>query len=408
MSTRFHAFKRRFRRLIKAEYCSVYVPWIPSRQRHLMQYIHRAASRHQFPRVGGVERFFGKLFHLSIWPVQAAVLALRKSRQFAHAVTQRTGKSRLRQALEQYAFALLYFLPPEAYYRYGLYQPNTPYHPLDYLHNHEWASLGTYLNDPDCEAALVNKQRFATTCEAHQLPTVPTLVYTTPAHPLETLPAQDLFIKPAHGSRGRGTARFTFRSNGFYSRQDGVSFSAPALMHLLNRRAKHKALLVQPCITNHPLLADLSRAGLSTVRMLTGQWPDGHVELIVATLKMPLDDEITSTFGIDSDVDLATGHLGRAYRNIPTDAGCDDHPSTDGRIKGRVVPEWDEAVELVTRAHAAFSGCVLIGWDVVLTPSGPVLLEGNSGWGVRTIQQPQRRPLGSTRIVPLLLAHLKA
>ena len=53
----------------------------------------------------------------------------------------------------------------------------------------------------------------------------------------------------------------------------------------------------------------------------------------------------------------------------------DTHPLTGGRIAGRVLPHWQEAVDLAIRAHAAFSEWAVIGWDIAWTPDGPVLLE---------------------------------
>jgi hypothetical protein len=39
------------------------------------------------------------------------------------------------------------------------------------------------------------------------------------------------------------------------------------------------------------------------------------------------------------------------------------------------------------RAHAVFPDVWAIAWDWVLTPEGPVLLEGNSGWGTTLPQR---------------------
>lgn len=399
-------FYRRLRRLLLADYCSVFVPWLPTMRRSAMYRIHRAASRHQFPRVATAVRLSAKGVHLVLWPFQAAVLVHRMVRQFAREVAVRTGKAPLLQAWEQYALALTQFVPPEAYYRYAFYEQQQRQQALDYLHNHEWASLSNHLNTSACREALVDKQRFASICAEHGLASVPVFACVTPETPLTQLPKQDLFVKPVCGLRARGTAGFTYVRDGVYKRHDDVQYTTEALIHRLNERALKKARLVQPWIKNHAAIADLSPGGLCTVRIITGRWPNGQVDVVVATFKMPLENQLTSTYGLDSAIDLATGRLGRGYRYQPTNTGYDVHPSTGAQVTARVLPDWEHTLALVTQAHRVFTGCVLIGWDVALSEDGPLLLEGNTGWDVPTVQQPQRCPLGHTLMVPILRAHL--
>lgn len=399
-------FYRRLRRLLLADYCSVFVPWLPATRRSAMYRIHRAASRHQFPRVPKVVGMVAKWLHFSLWPLQAAVLSHRMIQQYAADVTRRTGKAPLLQAWEQYMLALTQFVPPEAYYRYAFYEQQQRRQALDYIHNHEWASLSNQLNTSVCREALVDKQRFANICAEHDLASAPIFTCVTPETPLTQLPKQDLFVKPVRGLRAHGTAGFMYLRDGVYKRHDDVQFSKEALIHGLNKRAWRKALLVQPRIKNHTVIADLSPGGLCTVRIITGRWPNGQVDIVVATFKMPLENQLTSTYGLDSAIDLATGRLGRAYGYQPTDTGYDEHPSTGARVTARILPDWAHTLELVTQAHRVFTGCVLIGWDVALSQEGPLLLEGNTGWDVPTVQQPQRRPLGHTPMVPILQAHL--
>lgn len=45
------------------------------------------------------------------------------------------------------------------------------------------------------------------------------------------------------------------------------------------------------------------------------------------------------------------------------------------------VPRWHELADYTHQAHATFPDIRAIAWDWVITPAGPVLLEGNVGWG---------------------------
>ena len=66
---------------------------------------------------------------------------------------------------------------------------------------------------------------------------------------------------------------------------------------------------------------------------------------------------------------------------------------------------WPEILELVLAAHRHF-GKALVGWDVAVTPDGPVLVEGNSHPTLDT-QRPHRTPLGLTRFGEVVAHHLK-
>ena len=163
---------------------------------------------------------------------------------------------------------------------------------------------------------------------------------------------------------------------------------------------------MQPRLTNHPDLAEVTNGALATARMLTGRLPDGEIVLIVATFNMPFRQAITSTFGLHSAIDLKTGQLGKGYRYRLLCPGFDAHPGTGAPIIGRMLPDWAEAIALARQAHRVFAATVFLGWDIAFTAAGPVVLEGNSGWDVPTVQMPQRTPLGQTRFVEVCLAHM--
>jgi hypothetical protein len=61
---------------------------------------------------------------------------------------------------------------------------------------------------------------------------------------------------------------------------------------------------------------------------------------------------------------------------------------------------------LAERAHRVTRDRVLVGWDIAITPSGPVLLEGNSYPDVHYPQRIYRRPYGEMRVGQLLGHHM--
>ena len=58
------------------------------------------------------------------------------------------------------------------------------------------------------------------------------------------------------------------------------------------------------------------------------------------------------------------------------------HPVTGFVFEGYQLPYWKEVKELVTNAHLLLPEITTIGWDVAITPDGPVLVEGNDNWEI--------------------------
>jgi hypothetical protein len=50
------------------------------------------------------------------------------------------------------------------------------------------------------------------------------------------------------------------------------------------------------------------------------------------------------------------------------------------------VPYWEQVAAFSLNAHRELPKVWAIAWDWVITPDGPVLLEGNGGWGLEQAQ----------------------
>ncbi len=274
-----------------------------------------------------------------------------------------------------------------------------------HIRRYEDAALNKLLNPPgwrrDC--ALADKLRFADRCRAAGLPH-PATVATCGRGRLdvhEDPAGRELVAKPADGEGGSGV------------RMLGAVASAGALAALLpvSRQARGMTV-VQPRLQIHPALRDLALQALPTVRIVTMRNEHGAPEVVSATFRCPTDPaarvDNMKAGGLISAVALDSGCLGLACLGY---GGGDHshHPLTQARIRGRALPDWPHAVALVTRAHAqAFADYVVIGWDVALTPTGPVLVEGNGKPGVLMPQRAARAGLAQGRYGALLAHHLAA
>jgi hypothetical protein len=175
-------------------------------------------------------------------------------------------------------------------------------------------------------------------------------------------------------------------------------------------RTGRARIVVQPHIETHPDLAGVALGALPTVRIVTILDEAGVPEPVSATFRCPSDPAASvdnmKAGGLIVTVALDDGRLGIACKGY---GGGDYplHPVTGEPIEGRLLPDWAAAKALVVKAHAAaFMEYVIIGWDVALTPDGPILIEANGKPGVLMPQRAARRGLADTRYGTLISHHL--
>lgn len=86
-----------------------------------------------------------------------------------------------------------------------------------------------------------------------------------------------------------------------------------------------------------------------------------------------------SAGGVVASIDKETGVMGKGASLNSRDQlqWHDAHPDTAVRIEGKTVARWSEVVAVVIRLARTFPFLRYVGWDVLVTSSGPVVIEGN-------------------------------
>jgi hypothetical protein len=181
----------------------------------------------------------------------------------------------------------------------------------------------------------------------------------------------------------------------------------------LIRRFGTRNLMVMPRLKNHPDLAGLASESLITVRAVTCLDERQQPELVVAYLRVlsklepdwPVKKPISE---YAAAIDLPTGRLQAMTGDKPEclSQWHERHPVTGVPVAGRIVPDWAAVAALAERAHRVTRDRVLVGWDIAITPSGPLLLEGNSYPDVHYPQRIHQRPYGEMRVGELLRHHM--
>ncbi|MDM4769037.1 sugar-transfer associated ATP-grasp domain-containing protein [Solimonas sp. SE-A11] len=298
-----------------------------------------------------------------------------------------------RQAGRLLVLGLGWGIPPADVYRFQLYR--RPAAAADYIYDHELAAYHRWRSPgPSAGAArqrLQDKLAAAAALAARGVPVAQTLDCVT-RHSAGTLASRlgtgaCWFCKTRSGHAGRG-AFTVWRVEGGLR---GCSFQGRALDDTAAVEQAWRELLalddalIQPRLENHPALQALgTRDDAITLRLIT-QGPAGSAPPGYAALEIPAPS--------------APGTAPQTYVILPLDprSGCPrplaaaQLPEPVRRDQAEVcarlptdfrVPFWEELLRYNASAHGLCPELWAVAWDWVITPGGPVLLEGNAGFGL--------------------------
>jgi hypothetical protein len=356
---------------------------------------------------------------LLVWPLVLVGLQISFTLKNGGRIARCFGRPVHRQLVDQLRLYLAAGVLPPWYYIFELHRDPSTTHARAFMYR--WESKGGFLRllkeggrAPSSE--LSDKIEFAEQCRWHQLRTPPLMaIFVDGRTELRADPIEldtDLFVKPITGRGGKGAQRWDRAGPGLYVSMDGKRRTIAQLFADLANESNVTPLFAQMRLTNHPELEPLNNGALSTLRLLSCLDELGEPELIGAAMRMAIgDNHVVDNLhagGIAAAVDLDTGVLGPAS-NLGADCRLgwiDRHPVSGAPIRGAQLPMWDEVRNLARRAHRALCDRVLVGWDIAITPDGPVLVEGNGNPDLDIMQRFARHGLMAARLGALLAFHV--
>ncbi|NLS10058.1 hypothetical protein HGQ17_08610 [Nesterenkonia sp. MY13] len=200
-----------------------------------------------------------------------------------------------------------------------------------------------------------------------------------------------IFVKPLHGAEANGVRSLKKTPEGGY-RMDGQPTSIEEMADWV--REFPKPLLFEAAVAQHPEQAGLNPHSTNTIRLLTmpdvtDDWQPfiARASQRVGSVRSGHIDNWTKG-GFSANVDLETGKLSAATQ-LPEDDSLhwfSAHPDSGAQIEGHQVPFWEETRELILDAARRLSFFEYIGWDVIISPKGPVILEANINSGMNVLQ----------------------
>lgn len=201
-------------------------------------------------------------------------------------------------------------------------------------------------------------------------------------------PLTSIIVKPLDSLCGAGIEKITITAE----------TDIPALYKQLKSSGQ---LLAEECLIQHPDLARIYPPSVNTLRFTSVQGTD-ELHFMLRVLRMGAGGNVmdnTDTGGLYAYTNDEGEIITPAF-NYKEEAH-EKHPDTGEQILGVRVPFYREAIQLVTICQRLVPNLRYIGWDVAITPTGPVLIEGNHNPAYLAFQkvqymaenEPGKRPL---------------
>lgn len=152
--------------------------------------------------------------------------------------------------------------------------------------------------------------------------------------------------------------------------------------------------ILETWVVQHNELNKFCSSAVNIIRVVTGRKKDSF-KVLAATLTVAkkLDYANASGDAVFANINVETGEV--------ISEGCDydekvyaEHPITKVKFKGFSIPFWKETVEMLSEASEVVPDVGYVGWDVAITPTGPVIIEGNNDPGYEWMQLRMINPSG--------------
>lgn len=289
---------------------------------------------------------------------------------------------------------------PIHYINLDLYRQDCPDPPEDYLPPQLMDIYRDEINPPAQHPLLKDKRTFSRIMREVGLPTVDTFFEIsgdgiraatgdrTPVafdHFLDFFRQRgisELFVKPYRARAGAGCHSFRLTDRGLMEGEEQLSRETLSRRLFTSHERERKRYLVQQRLVQHAVLDALYPDAINSIRVLS-LWPEnGKPEIVGARLRfgsggLPVDN--ISQGGMSVGLNASSGVTqGYGYQDFATwPARFTHHPDTGIQLAGLQIPFWSQCRDLVFKGMEVFRGLPLIGWDLAITPQGPICIEGN-------------------------------
>jgi|GEM_PF-1622111 len=302
-------------------------------------------------------------------------------------VLKEFGIPRLKQFIEQIWFANRHNIGCHNYYIYRLwthrgisYNEPIGFSPL-------FSALHEKLNTNAEKKIIDDKVAFYEHCIANNLPTINIIAIfkrnekikwlnIQPGH----LPYSAVFLKPTQSYGGHGAERWIKKKNLWHN--ENKLLTEEEMIKYCQKLSDKEDYILSELILNDREMLNWTTGAVPAIRVITCISEDGTIQLLSSDFRIPVNNSSVSNASGGGLVAAISkqGYLGNAIAWEVTGGSFSTHPNTKHRINGELLPRHNDTIDLCLKAHKTLPDFFSIGWDVAITPDGPILIEGNLSW----------------------------
>jgi hypothetical protein len=267
----------------------------------------------------------------------------------------------------------------------------------DYMVTHKLQNIFWKMNDPHYNSIFDNKYLFEIFLRNHNLSVVNSFAYNINSlffidgsfeqinnegefrkflMRVFALSNNDktIFVKKTAGSGG---GKNIFRINLKELETDKL------LAEKLYKHVIADGYIFQEAIVQHEEINRLNPHCVNTMRIVSYTNQVKGSRIMGGVFRIGLNDSFvdnTSSGGVYVGIDFESGALKKEAFSDFTNGRAKTyfrHPVNNMEFNGFKIPFFTETVDLVIGSAALFPQVKIVGWDVALTPNGPVMVEGN-------------------------------
>lgn len=193
-----------------------------------------------------------------------------------------------------------------------------------------------------------------------------------------------IFAKIATGSCANGISVFSKVTNGYVSNEEAVD------MAYIRRLCGNNNFHFEKQLEQDSSLAKFCPDTINTIRIVTLNNENTHgVKIVGASVRFGRKGGFVDNLsqgGVAVKVNIPTGELTEYGMREYDITKYYEHPDTRLSFANSKIAHWDTVLLLVQSVSAMLPKYRVIGWDIALTPNGPVIIEMNTGAGIYSVQ----------------------
>lgn len=166
--------------------------------------------------------------------------------------------------------------------------------------------------------------------------------------------------------------------------------------------------MIEEFIVQHHEMMKLSPSAVNTVRIFTQLNKNNEVEILGCRQRISINSSVDNLAAgnVAAPIDPVDHMInGKGVFSDITKEPLAHHPVTGTAIVGFKIPFWSECLQLAKDAALHNTSNRSIGWDIVVTDTGPGLIEGNHDWCKLVWQLPVNK--GMKRVLDKHLKELR-